>query len=63
VRRIMDLHGGEVRIEDREGGGARVVLSNHHSRSCDQLGRSSAFCGCARSAKIEEASPPHYACA
>lgn len=62
VRRIMDLHGGEVRIEDREGGGARVILSNrHHSRGGDQLGRSSAFCGRARFAKIEGESPPHYA--
>jgi signal transduction histidine kinase len=27
VRRIAQLHGGDVRIEDREGGGARFVLS------------------------------------
>jgi signal transduction histidine kinase len=42
VRRIAQLHGGDVRIEDREGGGARFVLSlfrtcilsvkqNHHA--------------------------------
>jgi signal transduction histidine kinase len=27
VRRIAELHQGEVRIEDREGGGTRCVLA------------------------------------
>ena len=27
VRRIAQLHGGEVRVEDRQGGGARFILS------------------------------------
>jgi signal transduction histidine kinase len=27
VRRVARLHGGDVRVEDREGGGARFILS------------------------------------
>ena len=50
VQRILDLHGGEVRIEDREGGGARVVLSLRHGLlgSGGRLRRSNAFCRCPR---------------
>lgn len=38
VRRIAELHGGNVRVEDREGGGARFVLSLQGSRvGCVEL--------------------------
>ncbi len=48
VRRIMDLHSGDVLVEDREGGGARVVLwfgPNASSRGFGQTRRLSSFCG------------------
>jgi signal transduction histidine kinase len=47
VHRIMALHSGEARVEDREGGGARVTLSLRSGRLHDprQYRRPSAFCG------------------
>jgi signal transduction histidine kinase len=39
VQRIMDLHAGETRVEDRESGGARVTLSLGSARSRDHHSR------------------------
>jgi signal transduction histidine kinase len=36
-RRIVDGHGGMIKVEDRAGGGARFVLQLRASRNADRL--------------------------